>query len=176
MVLKLICCHVEPDKRQAFSTAQSGWLDTRQSPGFIGQWGGWEIGQSHLARILSFWNTQADLDRFMIRDHDRIQNANGQHGTYSSIHVQIAHGQDKPSAGLPEATRFQPGQQSYCSLSWIPRQQVIPPDNVLHFTLADGPDSNLYVQFYSAADNFPAIDPPRITIQLDKSWTILAHL
>ncbi|MEJ2369206.1 MAG: DUF4937 domain-containing protein [Acidobacteriota bacterium] len=65
MLLKLIHCSVPRHLRQAFSKAQGSWRMVSQSPGFLGQAGGWENGSPSSALIAAFWRDAASYHRFM---------------------------------------------------------------------------------------------------------------
>lgn len=90
MLIKWIVCTVEAEARQAFSISQAGWGDLREVPGFIGQIGGWEKGDSPDACIVAFWKDEMTYKNFMENYHDRIYENNGQKGTYRAISVKLS--------------------------------------------------------------------------------------
>lgn len=87
MFVKYIICNVSQENKVAFSKAQEQWYKTKNSIGFIGQIGGWDVTNKTKAHIISFWNSKSDLENFMLRFHDKIFDKNKQVLTYSSISI-----------------------------------------------------------------------------------------
>jgi len=87
MYLKWIVCEVEDGNRDAFSLAQAKWIETKNTKGFLGQVGGWNLHNSNEACILSFWDDKDSLLYFMENIHDKIFNNSKQEKTYKSIFV-----------------------------------------------------------------------------------------
>ena len=87
MYLKWIVCDVKKEKIRDFSIAQEKWNQTATAEGFVAQLGGWNINNSSEACILSIWEHQKYLDKFMRDLHDKIFENNKQLETYNSIQV-----------------------------------------------------------------------------------------
>lgn len=60
-----------------------------QSPGFLGQAGGWENGSPSSALIAAFWRDAASYHRFMRELHDKIIRQSGQGETYEALDVTL---------------------------------------------------------------------------------------
>ncbi len=101
-MLKFIECVVIPSNRNSFSTAQKCWSEVSSCQGFISQYGGWDQNHGN-AIILSHWQSQAAINKFMAISHDKIAELNKQHLTYDActVHyfnlVQTMHGDKKVS-------------------------------------------------------------------------------
>lgn len=102
MVIKWITCQVPADRRHDFDRSQRGWERLAGCRGFQGQVGGWvtatlppvaaetegEAGMS-TACIVAFWRDLASYHDFMSLVHDRVLEAVGQQGLYSSASVHL---------------------------------------------------------------------------------------
>jgi hypothetical protein len=156
MFLKLIQCIVPTDHDPEFSKAQEGWKETGHSPGFIAQWGGWEVGQPRHAWILSFWDSKKDLYRFMDLHHDRIQKENGQVGTYTDITLQ--HGKLVEPESIPASEIHQKlsGHIATCILHFAVLPLGILPDGILHFKIFDPTTTHLFIQFMDSPGPAPS--------------------
>ncbi len=172
MFLKLIRCRVLTDYDRAFSHAQEGWTDTRHSPGFIMQWGGWEMGQPRNAWILSFWEKEDDLLRFMDLDHDRIDHENGQANTYSAITVQHARLVETQASSLDQTRQKLFGSTSSCNLHFSSLPLVDLPDDIFHFNIPESQQSNVYIQLTNNHVKEPPWPSPGITIKWVDTWHI----
>jgi len=87
MYIKWIVCQVKKDKKQQFSLAQDRWIKTVEADGFIAQVGGWDLKNNSEACIISFWNSEEQLEHFMDNLHDKIFDKNRQADTYNSINI-----------------------------------------------------------------------------------------
>jgi heme-degrading monooxygenase HmoA len=90
MIVKWIVCKVDEERRGAFSRAQEMWRELTGVDGFLGQVGGWEIRDPHLACIAGFWRDRKSYDRFMSDRHDAIFKQSRQEETYRSIRVSLS--------------------------------------------------------------------------------------
>ena len=90
MLVKWIVCTVAPDKRDLFSQAQAKWGDLRHVPGFLGQVGGWRVGDPSKACILALWENEELYKEFMEKHHDPIYEKTNQRGTYEGIKVTVS--------------------------------------------------------------------------------------
>ena len=84
MLLKLIQCDVIPNQELLFSQGQVCWSETRNSKGFIKQFGGWNNSK---ATIFALWKDEASMDSFMSTDHDAIAEKANQSCSYATINV-----------------------------------------------------------------------------------------
>jgi len=75
------------DKKEAFSIAQSQWNKIANSPGLIGQFGGWDTLEKKSACIVSLWQDQKCYDHFMTNIHDEIASKNNQSSTYDELEI-----------------------------------------------------------------------------------------
>lgn len=87
MLIKYIICIVRSENRMAFSKAQEAWSKTKESEGFLCQIGGWNQNKSNEAVIISFWEDQSSLDKFMHNKHDDIFYQSEQLQTYDEITI-----------------------------------------------------------------------------------------
>lgn len=85
MLLKWIVCQVSEEQKESFSEAQASWKKLSDVPGFLGQWGGWNLKEPMEACILSLWSDQESYQTFMSQIHDRIFLNSNQEATYKSI-------------------------------------------------------------------------------------------
>jgi len=69
------------DHTAAFTRAQEAWAELRDSQGFLGQWGGWDMADDGTAGILACWRDEAAWRHFQAGAHDRIVAGSGQAGT-----------------------------------------------------------------------------------------------
>ena len=90
MLVKWIVCTVAPEKRDLFSQAQAKWRDLRHVPGFLGQVGGWRVGNPSDACILALWENEELYKEFMENHHDPIYEKTNQRGTYEGIKVTVS--------------------------------------------------------------------------------------
>ncbi len=73
MVVKLIEVSVKPGHWDDYLAAQEIWnRETRGATGFVGGFCGRCDGESDIVRLLFFWRSRDDLDRWMQTEHDRI--------------------------------------------------------------------------------------------------------
>ena len=108
MYIKWIVCQVKEGMNEAFSHAQEQWMETAQAEGFIAQSGGWDVLRENEACIVSFWESRAYLEEFMVTMHDRIFEENHQSDTYHTIsvtHFESLLEMEGQAASLPEAIR-----------------------------------------------------------------------
>jgi len=91
MFIKWITCSVNENDKENFSCAQGKWAEIQNSKGFIGQFGGWDLNQTHKACIISFWKDESALKLFMTNLHDKIFLKNKQAIFYESIAVEHLH-------------------------------------------------------------------------------------
>lgn len=89
MIFKWIHCKVHENRKEAFSTAQEQWKDTSTAPGFIGQFGGWDLNNKESACIVSLWKDDKSFKNFMDNIHDNITDANNQLETYYEIDIKF---------------------------------------------------------------------------------------
>ncbi|RME53005.1 MAG: DUF4937 domain-containing protein, partial [Deltaproteobacteria bacterium] len=87
MVIKWIVCRVPEGKRNSFDEAQQAWKTISESPGFLGQIGGWNRHDPSEACIAAFWQDEAAYRNFMDRIHDGVTQKNAQAQTYDAIEV-----------------------------------------------------------------------------------------
>lgn len=87
MIFKWIHCKVHSEKRNYFSDAQSKWGSMCDTPGFIGQFGGWDLNDIESACIISLWKDQSSFNYFMNNIHDSIIKDSGQAMTYYECNV-----------------------------------------------------------------------------------------
>ena len=80
-------CEVKNNSEKEFSVAQEQWIETKNSDGFIGQAGGWELNNKKTACIISFWENENSLNLFMKNIHDKIIFISNQSKYYNSIKV-----------------------------------------------------------------------------------------
>lgn len=81
MILKLIKCEVDEDKKDAFSISQTKWTELSSINGFEKQFGGWE-SESREAIIFAYWKSEDHVKSFMQNYHDEILNKSNQKKTF----------------------------------------------------------------------------------------------
>lgn len=172
MFLKLIQCIVPTDHDPEFSKAQEGWKETGHSPGFIAQWGGWEVGQPRHAWILSFWESNEDLHRFMDLHHDRIQKENQQAETFTDITIQHALLVEAAASTSGEIHRKLAGHIFACILQFADHLMDVLPDGVFHFKISDLSVDNVYIQFFTRPVSAPSHIAARLLINGVDAWQI----
>jgi heme-degrading monooxygenase HmoA len=89
MLLKWIMCRVSEQLQVPFSAAQSKWNQLSKVPGFLGQFGGWNLKSKEEACILAIWQDESHYQKFMRQQHDKIVRHNDQLTTYESIDVSL---------------------------------------------------------------------------------------
>lgn len=89
MLLKWIMCRVSEPLRVPFSAAQSKWNQLSKVPGFLGQFGGWNLKSNEEACIVAMWEDESHYKQFMRQQHDKIVRHNDQMTTYESIDVSL---------------------------------------------------------------------------------------
>jgi heme-degrading monooxygenase HmoA len=87
MIFKWIHCKSSLEQRSAFSKAQKEWGSISNAPGFIAQFGGWDLKDNDSACIISLWKDQDSFDHFMENLHDPIVEKNNQSATYYDSEV-----------------------------------------------------------------------------------------
>ncbi|MCP3803437.1 YdbC family protein [Allokutzneria sp. A3M-2-11 16] len=97
MIIKWVRCRAVD--AGAFDRGQRAWSELAGLPGFLGQFGGWSRGEPDIAHVFAFWDNQADHERFMAGEHDRV--AADQAGAYDAIQVGLWESQLVIGAGLP---------------------------------------------------------------------------
>jgi diacylglycerol kinase len=85
MFIKRIICQVDQDQKKAFSKAQEQWANIRNTKGFMGQIGGWQVKNEPTAMIMSFWENSNTYEFFMKHIHDTITLQNKQNAYYNTI-------------------------------------------------------------------------------------------
>jgi hypothetical protein len=85
MFIKRIVCQVDQDQKKAFSKAQEQWANIRNTKGFVGQIGGWQVENESTAVIISFWKNSNNYEFFMKHIHDGITHQNKQDAYYNAI-------------------------------------------------------------------------------------------
>ncbi|CAN5405087.1 YdbC family protein [soil metagenome] len=89
MLLKWIMCRVSEQLRVPFSASQSKWRQLSKVPGFLGQFGGWNLKSNEEACIVAMWQDENHYQQFMKQQHDKIVRHNDQMNTYDSIDVSL---------------------------------------------------------------------------------------
>jgi len=89
MLLKWIMCRVSEQLRVPFSASQSKWRQLSKVPGFLGQFGGWNLKSKDEACIVAMWQDESHYEHFMKQQHDKIVRHNDQMNTYESIDVSL---------------------------------------------------------------------------------------
>lgn len=89
MLLKWIMCRVSEQLRVPFSASQSKWRQLSKVPGFLGQFGGWNLKSNEEACIVAMWQDENHYKQFMKQQHDKIVRHNDQMNTYESIDVSL---------------------------------------------------------------------------------------
>ncbi len=87
MYIKWIVCEVKNNLKEEFSSAQEKWIETKNSEGFIGQVGGFDLNNKTDACIISFWENDDALNIFMNKFHNKIFFNNNQSDYYNSIKI-----------------------------------------------------------------------------------------
>jgi hypothetical protein len=85
VLVKWIRCEVADPG--AFDTAQRGWQELRDQPGFIGQGGGWSRRDPGVAHIVAYWADPDSYEAFLTGVHDRL--AGPQADTYRTIDTRL---------------------------------------------------------------------------------------
>ncbi len=92
MITKLITVTVKPSHWNDYCASQGVWnSETRDAPGYLGCVCGRDPRHPDTAYVLAFWQSRADLDRWMAKDHDRIAALAGADAHYERIEVRILH-------------------------------------------------------------------------------------
>lgn len=104
-IAKFIECEVAESMRPAFSKSQRSWYQLSDCKGVVGQFGGWDIGNSN-AIIVGLWQSHDDVTNFMKAVHDEVANESSQSSTYRKCNVryfELASTINTPSAGASGA-------------------------------------------------------------------------
>ncbi|PAD35773.1 YdbC family protein [Terribacillus saccharophilus] len=88
MLLKFLICRVDPKQKAEFSLGQASWGDLKNSRGFLGQIGGWDIKEIDKAHIVSVWKDDSSYEEFMNNQHDKIYTKRNQSDSILSIEVE----------------------------------------------------------------------------------------
>ncbi|WP_026590792.1 DUF4937 domain-containing protein [Bacillus sp. UNC437CL72CviS29] len=86
MLLKMIFCQVEKEKKGLFSEAQEKWGGLQNLEGFYGQFGGWNEDE---ACIFTVWGNMDTYQKFMNEMHDPIFHNSNQKDTYLSCKIEL---------------------------------------------------------------------------------------
>ncbi|WP_459503167.1 YdbC family protein [Bacillus sp. C1] len=86
MLLKMIFCQVEKEKKGLFSEAQERWRGLQNLEGFHGQFGGWNEEE---ACVFSAWKDMNTYQQFMNKMHDPIFHNSNQKDTYVSCKTEL---------------------------------------------------------------------------------------
>lgn len=89
MLIKWMVCTVSAQQKDSFHQSQRSWHEMSEAPGFIIQFGGWNLKNTHEACIVSMWENHDDYDRFMEIKHDPIYEKSGQQATFEQIEVHL---------------------------------------------------------------------------------------
>ncbi|MEN1936066.1 DUF4937 domain-containing protein [Paenibacillus sp. 102] len=86
MLLKMIFCQVEKEKKGLFSEAQEKWRGLQNLEGFHGQLGGWNEDE---ACVFTVWENMNTYQKFMNEMHDPIFHNSNQKDTYVSCEIEL---------------------------------------------------------------------------------------
>ena len=86
MLLKIIYCKVEEEKKELFSKAQEKWRDIQHLDGFYGQFGGWNEDE---ACVFTLWEDRNAYQSFMNGAHDTIYLNSNQEDTFLSCEIEL---------------------------------------------------------------------------------------
>ncbi|TCS96423.1 DUF4937 domain-containing protein [Hazenella coriacea] len=89
MLIKWIVSTVSTQQKDTFHQCQRGWQEMNKAPGFIIQFGGWNLKNPEEACIVSMWENQDKYDQFMNIMHDQIYEKSGQSGTFEHLEVHL---------------------------------------------------------------------------------------
>ncbi|SNZ15567.1 protein of unknown function [Terribacillus aidingensis] len=88
MLLKRISCQVGTGKKDIFSLGQAAWSQLNTIPGFVGQIGGWDTKDKHIAHLISLWKDTESYQYFMHNVHDEIYENSPQAPFIQNIEVE----------------------------------------------------------------------------------------
>lgn len=88
MYIKWIVCDEKKNHKKDFSLAQEKWIGMQNAEGLIGQIGGWDLNHANVACVISFWDNEKSVRKFMREIHDEIFLKNKQSQYYNSIEVE----------------------------------------------------------------------------------------
>ena len=90
MVCKQIKVYVKPGHLAEYLAAQAVWnRETAGCSGFVRAFCGQDAAEPNVVHLHFYWQTRADLDRFMADDHDRIAALAGADAHIERIEVSI---------------------------------------------------------------------------------------
>ncbi|MCB9850282.1 MAG: DUF4937 domain-containing protein [Phycisphaerales bacterium] len=90
MICKRIKVHVRPGHLDQYLVAQRIWNEhTARCPGYVGEFVGQSPNEPDVVDVHLYWQSRADLERFMAVDHDRIAALSKAEDHYERIEVTI---------------------------------------------------------------------------------------
>ena len=90
MIIKLIIVHVKRGHMDAYLAAQDVWnKETQNAAGYLGALSGRDTAEPNTVYVQCFWQSRADLDRWMETEHDRIAAIAKAGEHYERIEVKI---------------------------------------------------------------------------------------